>query len=123
LFGDWVDVPSPAAAAAVPAQVHRLGLQQMVGCGHLLLTTGKTGSVKLWPETQLRCTASEAGEQIICCEHVDILQKLWWVRALGQQVNLLLVMPLYTSAIMCMHQAVLHQMTVPSNTCSFAVIR
>jgi hypothetical protein len=46
------------------AQVHRLGLQQMVCCGHLLLTTGKTGSVKLWPETQLRCTASEAGEHI-----------------------------------------------------------
>jgi hypothetical protein len=44
-------------------QVHRLGLQQMVGCGHLLVTTGKTGSVKLWPETQLRCTASEAGER------------------------------------------------------------
>ncbi|KAF6263286.1 hypothetical protein COO60DRAFT_488362 [Scenedesmus sp. NREL 46B-D3] len=55
-----VDTWNPATFSL---QVHRLGLQQMVGWGHLMVTTGKTGSVKLWPETQLRCTASEAGEQ------------------------------------------------------------
>lgn len=43
-------------------QVHRLGLQHMVAGGHMLVTSGKTGSVKLWPETMLRCLAHEAGK-------------------------------------------------------------
>lgn len=43
-------------------QAHRLGLARMVGHGHMLVTSGKTGSIKLWPETTIRCLASEASE-------------------------------------------------------------
>lgn len=41
--------------------LHRLGLTAMAGQGHLLVSAGKTGSVKLWPETALRCAADAAG--------------------------------------------------------------
>jgi hypothetical protein len=41
-------------------QAHRLGLARMVGHGHIIVTSGKTGSIKLWPETTIRCLASEA---------------------------------------------------------------
>jgi hypothetical protein len=43
-------------------QLHRLGLMHLAGSGTLLVSAGKTGSVKLWPETSLRCAASGASE-------------------------------------------------------------
>lgn len=67
--GDGVSI-SRWNPTAFTLQVHRLGLVHMAAGGHLLVTSGKTGSVKLWPETMLRCLAHEAGMHgvlVRCC--------------------------------------------------------
>lgn len=50
---------------SIVLNTHRLGLSHMVAGGHVLVTSGGSGSVKIWPETSLRCAAAEAGE----CHH------------------------------------------------------
>lgn len=51
--------PKPLALTA-----HRLGLGAMAAGGHLLVTTGATGSVKLTPEAALRVAAADAGVRL-----------------------------------------------------------